>query len=133
MSLHDRRLDAVLSAIRDSEARRVLDLGCGEGRLLRGLLDDPQFHQIVGLDVSIRALETARDRLGLDRLPDRQAARLTLLHGSLIYRDRRLDGFDAAAAVEVVEHLDPPRLLAFERGPLRVRPPPTRCPHHPQP
>ena len=32
-----------------------------------------------------------------------------------MYRDKRLEGFDAAAVVEVVEHLDPPRLSAFER------------------
>jgi 3' terminal RNA ribose 2'-O-methyltransferase Hen1 len=44
-----------------------------------------------------------------------QANRLKLMHGSLMYRDERLEGFDAAAVVEVVEHLDPPRLLAFER------------------
>jgi 3' terminal RNA ribose 2'-O-methyltransferase Hen1 len=67
------------------------------------------------MDVSIRSLESARDRLKPDRLPERQAARLKLLHGSLTYRDRRLEGFDAAAVVEVVEHLDPPRLSAFER------------------
>jgi 3' terminal RNA ribose 2'-O-methyltransferase Hen1 len=67
------------------------------------------------MDVSHRALEIARERLRLDRLPARQAARITLLHGSLIYRDKRLAGFDAAAIVEVIEHLDPPRLAAFER------------------
>ena len=94
----------------------MLDLGCGEGKLLRELLKDKQFEEIVGMDVSIRTLETARDRLKLDRLPERQAARIKLIHGSLIYRDRRLEGFDVAAVVEVVEHLDPPRLLAFERA-----------------
>jgi 3' terminal RNA ribose 2'-O-methyltransferase Hen1 len=93
----------------------VLDLGCGEGRLLGELLNDGQFDEVMGLDVSIRALEAARDRLKLDRLPERQAARIKLIHGSLTYRDRRLEGFDAAAVVEVVEHLDPPRLAAFER------------------
>jgi 3' terminal RNA ribose 2'-O-methyltransferase Hen1 len=114
-SLNERRIGAVQAAIRASGARRVLDLGCGEGRLLRELLADRQFEEILGMDVSIRSLEAARDRLRLDRLPERQAARIGLIHGSLIYRDRRLEGFDAAAVVEVVEHLDPPRLSAFER------------------
>ena len=116
LSLNEQRLGAVVAALRASGARRVLDLGCGEGRLLRELLEDTQFDEIVGLDVSIRSLEAARDRLKLDRLSERQAGRIKLVHGSLIYRDRRLEGFEAAAVVEVVEHLDPPRLSAFERA-----------------
>ncbi|MCB9924934.1 MAG: 3' terminal RNA ribose 2'-O-methyltransferase Hen1 [Planctomycetaceae bacterium] len=115
LSLNDQRHGAVIAALRASGARTVLDLGCGEGRLLRELLQDRQFEQIVGMDVSIRSLETAQKRLRLDRLPDRQAERLKLIHGSLIYRDKRLAGFDAAAVVEVIEHLDPPRLSALER------------------
>lgn len=115
LSLNEQRHGAVLAALRGSGARTVLDLGCGEGKLLRELLQDRQFEQIIGMDVSIRSLETAQKRLKLDRLPDRQAERLKLIHGSLIYRDRRLEGFDAAAVVEVIEHLDPPRLSALER------------------
>ncbi len=113
--LHDRRLDLVAEILRESGARRVLDLGCGDGKLLKRLLADPQFAEIVGMDVDSRSLEIARERLDLDRMPPRQRERIQLIHGSLIYRDRRLAGFDAAAVVEVVEHLDPPRLAAFER------------------
>lgn len=114
-SVHEQRLGAVLAVIRASGAARVLDLGCGEGKLLRQLMADPQFTEIVGMDVSIRSLEIAHRRLRLDRLPERQRARLRLIHGALTYRDERLAGFDAAAIVEVIEHLDPPRLAAFER------------------
>jgi 3' terminal RNA ribose 2'-O-methyltransferase Hen1 len=105
----------VLAALKTSGARRVLDLGCGEGKLLQSLLKERQFEEIVGMDVSYRALEIAKERLNLDRLPEMQRRRLRLLHGSLMYRDKRLAGFDAAAVVEVIEHLDPPRLAAFER------------------
>ncbi len=115
MSLNDLRLGAVLAALKASGARRVLDLGCGEGRLLKELLREKTFEEIVGVDVSIRSLEIAHRRLALDRLPDRVRQRITLLHGSLMYRDKRLGGYDAAAAVEVIEHLDRPRLAAFER------------------
>lgn len=115
LSLNEQRLATVLGALRASGATSVLDLGCGEGRLLRLLLDDRQFRRIVGMDVSYRALEISMDRLKLDRLPAMQRERIELLHGSLMYRDRRLTGFDAAAVVEVIEHLDPPRLAAFER------------------
>jgi SAM-dependent methyltransferase len=95
-----------------SGAKRVLDVGCGEAKLIRELLKEKQFEEIVGLDVSIRSLEVAQRRLKLERLPTKQAERVRLMHGSLMYRDKRLDGFDAAAVVEVVEHLDPPRLAA---------------------
>jgi 3' terminal RNA ribose 2'-O-methyltransferase Hen1 len=115
LSLNEQRLATVLGAIRGCGASSVIDLGCGEGRLLRLLLEDRQFSRIVGMDVSHRALEMASDRLRLDRMPSRQRERIQLLHGSLMYRDARLAGFDAASVVEVIEHLDPPRLAAFER------------------
>jgi 3' terminal RNA ribose 2'-O-methyltransferase Hen1 len=115
ISLNEQRLGSVLAALKSLGAARVLDLGCGEGRLLQALLKEKQFAEIVGMDVSHRALEFAHDRLHYDRLPPVQKERLRLLHGSLIYRDQRLAGFDAAAVVEVIEHLDAARLAAFER------------------
>jgi 3' terminal RNA ribose 2'-O-methyltransferase Hen1 len=115
LSLNEQRLATVLGALRACGASSMVDLGCGEGRLLRMLLDDRQFTRIVGMDVSYRALEMARDRLKLDRMPPMQRARIELIQGSLMYRDARLSGFDAATVVEVIEHLDPPRLAAFER------------------
>lgn len=115
VGLHDQRLAAVLAVLREGGARRVLDLGCGEGKLLRLLLQDQQFEEIVGLDVAYRALEIAHERLRLDQLPTKQRERIKFVHGSLIYRDERLVGYDAAAVVEVIEHLDPARLRAFER------------------
>jgi len=116
LSLNAQRIDSVLAALKASAATTVLDLGCGEGKLLRELLKERAFTRIVGMDVSIRSLERASEKLRLQRLPDTQRRRIELLHGSLIYRDERLVGFDAAACVEVIEHLDPPRLRAFERA-----------------
>lgn len=116
LSLNSQRMGSVLAALKASGASSVIDLGCGEGNLLQHLMKERQFARILGVDVSIRALERASQRLKIDRLPDSQSRRLELLHGSLIYRDERLSGFDAAACVEVIEHLDPPRLAAFERA-----------------
>jgi 3' terminal RNA ribose 2'-O-methyltransferase Hen1 len=115
ISLADQRMGAVMAALRSSGAKRVLDLGCGEGRLLRELLKDKVFAEVIGMDVSHRALEIASRKLRLDDLPTMQKERIRLIHGSLTYRDKRLAGYDAATVVEVIEHQDPPRLAAFER------------------
>jgi len=113
--LNDQRMAAVLGELKKSGATSVIDIGCGGGNLLRLLMAERQFTKIAGMDVSHRALEIASDRLNLDRLPEMQRNRITLFQGSLTYRDKRLAGYDAAAVVEVIEHLDPPRLGAFER------------------
>jgi len=115
LNLNEQRLNSVVAALRSTNAKRVLDLGCGEGKLLRALLEDRAFEEIVGVDVSHRALQIANERLRVERMPARQRERIKLMQGSLMYRDQRLKGFDAAAVVEVIEHLDQPRLAAFER------------------
>ncbi|MFG1666931.1 3' terminal RNA ribose 2'-O-methyltransferase Hen1 [Streptomyces sp. Y7] len=108
------RRDAILAALRASGAARVLDLGCGQGQLVQALLKDPAFTEIVGVDVSMRALTIAGRRLKLDRMGERQAARVKLFQSSLAYTDSRLKGYDAAVLSEVIEHLDLPRLPALE-------------------
>ncbi|MEU6534354.1 3' terminal RNA ribose 2'-O-methyltransferase Hen1 [Streptomyces sp. NPDC047000] len=109
-----RRREAILAVLKESGAARVLDLGCGQGQLVQALLKDPAFTEIVGLDVSVRALAIASRRLRPDRMGERQASRVRLLQGSLAYTDKRLTGYDAAVLSEVVEHLDLPRLPALE-------------------
>ncbi|MGD0124905.1 MAG: 3' terminal RNA ribose 2'-O-methyltransferase Hen1 [Terriglobia bacterium] len=115
LKLNDQRIGAVMAVLKNSGAKRVLDLGCGEGKILKALLETPAFEEIVGMDVSYRSLERAQERLHLDSLPAQRRARIKLIQGSLIYRDQRLSGYEAAIVVEVIEHLDPPRLAAFER------------------
>ncbi|MBC8082215.1 MAG: 3' terminal RNA ribose 2'-O-methyltransferase Hen1 [Hymenobacter sp.] len=113
--LHDLRLDRVADEIRRMGAKRVLDLGCGEGKLVRRLLQIPQVEHILGMDVSYQELVRAQERLHLTDMPPRQRERLTLVQGSLLYHDPRLAGYDAAAVVEVIEHLDESRLATFEQ------------------
>ncbi|MEU4894624.1 3' terminal RNA ribose 2'-O-methyltransferase Hen1 [Streptomyces sp. NPDC044780] len=111
-----RRREAILDALRGVEAARVVDLGCGQGQLLAALLKEARFTEIVGVDVSMRALNEAARRLRLDRMPERQSARLKLTQGALTYTDSRLTGYDAAVLSEVIEHVDPPRLPALEHA-----------------
>ncbi|WP_151769642.1 3' terminal RNA ribose 2'-O-methyltransferase Hen1 [Streptomyces abyssomicinicus] len=108
------RREAILAALRERRAARVLDLGCGEGHLVRELLKDTRYDEVVGVDVSVRALAIASRRLRLERMGERQASRVRLLQGSLVYTDSRLKGYDAAVLSEVIEHLDLPRLPALE-------------------
>ena len=115
LSLNEQRYQSVLDALKKAEVKRVIDIGCGEGKLLSYLLKEKSFTEIVGLDVSHRSLEIAAERLNLERLPDKLREKIKLLHGSLTYRDRRIEGFDAATVIEVIEHLDESQLSAFER------------------
>ncbi|MGW2862429.1 3' terminal RNA ribose 2'-O-methyltransferase Hen1 [Streptomyces sp. NPDC001205] len=112
--LAEQRRLAILAELVAAGAQRVLDLGCGQGQLVQALLKDVRFTEIVGVDVSMRALTVASRRLRLERMTERQAARVALLQGSLAYTDKRLKGYDAAVLSEVIEHLDLPRLPALE-------------------
>ncbi len=111
-TLHDHRLDTVAARIAALNPASVADLGCGEGKLTRRLLKQTRIPRIIAMDVAARSLEILNERL--DRLPESVRSRATVILGSLIYRDSRLAGCDAAALVEVIEHLDPDRLEALE-------------------
>jgi 3' terminal RNA ribose 2'-O-methyltransferase Hen1 len=115
MPLAELRRAAVLAAVRAAGPRTVGDLGCGEGALTADLLADRSVERVVAVDVSARTLETAARRLRLDRMTETQRSRLELFQSSLTYRDERLRGLDIAVLMEVIEHLDLPRLGALER------------------
>lgn len=114
-TLHQQRLTLVLEHLKKSGAESVIDLGCGEGKLLRMLLKDKQFSRITGMDVSYTELSKAKAKLHFEEMAPMQKERIQLFQGALTYKDKRLEGFDAAAIVEVIEHLDEARLQSFER------------------
>lgn len=116
MNLAEQRHAAVLAALRACGARRVGDLGCGDGALVTTLLTEGTIEEIVAVDVSVRSLELAARRLRLDDMPEARRSRLRLFQSSLTYRDARLAGLDAAVLMEVIEHVDPSRLAALERN-----------------
>jgi 3' terminal RNA ribose 2'-O-methyltransferase Hen1 len=115
MGLQHARLEAVRVVLHDRGVTRVLDLGCGDGQLLRILLHDQRITNVIGMDVSRSRLDRAAARLHLEELPSQQRQRLKLIQGSLLYRDRRLVGYEAAVLIEVIEHLEPARLGMFEQ------------------
>lgn len=124
LSLNDARTEAVLTAVTDAGGGRVVDLGCGEGRLLARLVATPTVAEVTGVDVSVRALERAAKRLRVDDMSERRRESANLIQGALTYDDARLRGFDVATVVEVVEHIDLERLDTFEQVLFeRVAPP----------
>jgi 3' terminal RNA ribose 2'-O-methyltransferase Hen1 len=116
VSLAVQRRTAVLEVLREVGGRRVGDLGCGEGVLVGELLKDGRYDQVVATDVSARALGFAERRLHVADMSDRQRERLRLFQSSVTYADARLAGLDAAVLMEVVEHVDPPRLPALAQA-----------------
>lgn len=115
LRLNDARLQTVAQVLMDAGATSVIDLGCGEGKLLRLLLRDKRFLRLAGADVSSRVLEVAANRLRLADMTEKQRARIQLFQAALTYRDKRFAGYDAATLIEVIEHLDLERLPALER------------------
>jgi SAM-dependent methyltransferase len=97
-------------AVRAGGARRarVLDLGCGSGRLLGPLLDGGA-RQIVGIDGSTALLARAEHRAAGDALLAEavEAGRIELVRGDI--RHLRVAGrFSLIIAVGVLPHLDGP-------------------------
>ena len=113
MRLHDIRLDTVADVLRQRHVKSVLDLGCGEGKLISRLIKERGLDRIVGVDPSARTLEAAHRKLRLHQAGDAMLERVKLQMGSLTYGDRRWKGFDAATLVEVIEHIEPHRLSAL--------------------
>lgn len=106
------RRRVVADSLRRAGARRIVDIGCGDGALLEELHYDPGFTDLLGVDVSPYALRQAARRLHLDDSPHRATQRVQLRQSSLVYTDPSLRGFDAAVLMEVIEHIDPERLPA---------------------
>jgi 3' terminal RNA ribose 2'-O-methyltransferase Hen1 len=124
LSLHQMRINRVVEVIQGLEPERILDLGCGEGKLIQKVIKSKGLKEIVGMDVSLASLERVKRTVGFDRLAPPLQEKLKLVHGSLTYRDKSLEGFDVAALVEVIEHMDEARLGAMAKvlfGSLRPR------------
>jgi len=114
-NLNTQRLGSVVAALKSCGAKRVIDMGCGEGKLLSLLVKEGQFTQIAGVDVSHVALKRASERLKLEYAGEAMRERVQIFQGSLTYKDARFAGYDAACVIEVIEHLDMGRLAAFAR------------------
>ncbi len=116
LRLQDRRIVAVMETIRASGAKTVADVGCGEGDLIAALARDTQVERIIGTDVSVRELERAKARLERTTMLSTRRDKIELFHSSVLYADRRLQGLDAIALLEVVEHVAFDRLESLQKA-----------------
>lgn len=113
LSLNEQRIQRVLEVLNQNQVQSVADLGCGEGRILQRLLRETRIPRLIGIDVASRELERADRRFR--RLSEAQAKRVSLLQGSVLYRDARWCEVDAALLIEVIEHLEPFQLERLGR------------------
>ena len=123
-TLHDERIDWAVETLARLGPASIIDLGCGEGRLLRRLAERSEFTELAGADASAWSLEMAKHRLRKARKkrvgPDRD---VELFQTALTFRDERLEGYEAATLIEVIEHIEPNRLDTLEEVVLgRIRP-----------
>src|SRR6201996_7082379 len=93
--LKDQRIAAVVEALRAAGAKTIADLGCGEGKLLVHLVRERWAERLIGLDPAVRELERAAKRLKLHLPGGPPEGLVSLLHGSLTYRDDRWAHADA--------------------------------------
>ncbi|GJD21128.1 hypothetical protein RIVM261_060840 [Rivularia sp. IAM M-261] len=115
LSLNKQRMLTVVDTLKQNNLKTVIDLGCGEGTLLRYLIKDAFFDKITGVDVSYRALGIAKERIEKLRLARNQWDKIQLFQSALTYQDKRFKGYDAVTLIEVIEHLDLPRLSSLSR------------------
>ena len=111
-SLHEQRLDFVARTLSSRGARTVLDLGCGSGSLLYRLAGNAEFERIVGLEQSGVSIRQAR--LNLESWLQADPDRIRLVTGSYSEAQPELAGFDVAAMVETIEHVNPSELSKVE-------------------
>ncbi len=110
---HEERLQAVQAVVRTCGARRVLDLGCGDGDLFLRLAAEPGIEALVGLDICAASLDRLRQRLAKTAPV---VPRVDLREASMTEPTPDLAGFDCAILLETIEHIDPDRLATLERA-----------------
>jgi 2-polyprenyl-3-methyl-5-hydroxy-6-metoxy-1,4-benzoquinol methylase len=85
--------------------RNILEIGCGFGDLTYRLAGCTE--KIVGIDISQKAIETARARLALWPQAQARAAAIEFRQMSAVRLDFPDETFDWAISISVVEHLHP--------------------------
>jgi 2-polyprenyl-3-methyl-5-hydroxy-6-metoxy-1,4-benzoquinol methylase len=89
-----------LRILQRRQVRRVLDVGCGR---LRTWLQSNLFHTVTGIHFADNTLETAAAAAQYHQIST--ATQLRILHGSLVYVDKRWQDHDAVICADLWETL----------------------------
>ncbi|XP_072166868.1 uncharacterized protein [Diadema setosum] len=109
--LYVQRYEEITRITKEWQPKKVVDIGCGELKVIRLLKFHAYIHELVGMDIDKEVLRG--HRYLIEPLPAHYLKPLphplviSLLHGSITKPDSRLLNCDLAVCVEVIEHLYP--------------------------
>lgn len=112
--VYRQRYAAVCELVKKQQAKKVLDFGCAEAKLVKALIcQDNLIHleELVGVDIDQQLLEESKFRIRpftADYLrPRTHPFQVSLYQGSIAEADERFIDFDIIACIELIEHLQP--------------------------
>lgn len=102
--LSNARMSEAIIAAADFSAKRVIDLGCGDGAYTLGLVTDGGAQSVLGVDPAQAAIAQANDRARLAGVE-----RCSFLVASIYDLDPAVFSFDIAVLRGVLHHTDDPK------------------------
>ncbi|XP_031561839.1 small RNA 2'-O-methyltransferase-like [Actinia tenebrosa] len=118
--VYRQRYGIVFQMVQKYNAKKVLDFGCAECKLLRFLIsNEAKIEHLVGVDIDGDLLQQSKFRIEpliYDYLhPKEVPFTVTTLQGSISQADDRFCNFDLISCVEIIEHLVPEHLEAMPK------------------
>ena len=98
------RMHLVATALNDIEFNSLVDIGCGDGKLISSLSDKYRDKKFLGIDHSMRAIDLAKALCRRDNVEFEVANINSLVNYGY---------YDVATLIEVIEHIPPSELNRF--------------------
>ena len=105
MSRRQKKRISIFKSIIGRGNERILEIGCGFGYLTHALVDHA--NKIVGIDISAKALEVAKNQKNLLQIHEDRAKKIEFLQMSAVRLDFPKEFFDWVISTSMIEHLHP--------------------------